>query len=105
LHKELSIKDVRSQGGGGFVQCGHFSDKEGSSVEDVRTFGAKNSGFFRNLWCVRTDRGEVGPVLTFCGQGVNFSRIFADVFYEQPLTIEYYNMILKVIINIVVYLS
>jgi len=30
-------------------------------------FGAKNFGFFRNLWCVRTDKvgGGVEPVRTF----------------------------------------
>jgi len=32
--KGLSIKDVRSQG---FIQCGHFADKGGSSDADVCT--------------------------------------------------------------------
>jgi len=36
----LSIKDVRSQGWRGLVQCGHFADKGGGSSSDaeVRTF-------------------------------------------------------------------
>jgi len=44
----LSIKDVRTRGGG-VVQCGHFADKGSSSDADVRTI-------FRNLWYVRTDK-------------------------------------------------
>jgi len=46
--KGLSIKDVRTLQSGGFVQCGHFEDKRGSSDADVKitVFGAKNFGFF-----------------------------------------------------------
>jgi len=39
--KGLSIKDVRSQGGWGFVQCRNFLDKGGSSNAAVRTFRCK----------------------------------------------------------------
>jgi len=47
----LSVKDVRSQGGGGLstVQCEHFTDKGGSSDEDVCTFLCKNLWIFWNL--------------------------------------------------------
>jgi len=41
-------------------QCGHIVDKEGSSDLDVRTFWCNNHRFFRNLWCVRTDKREGG---------------------------------------------
>jgi len=87
-YKGPSIKDVRSQGVKGFVQCGHFADSGGSSDADVRTFWCKKFGIFRNLWCVRTDKG-VEPVRTFCrqGGGVNFLRFCADVFYGRPLKI------------------
>jgi len=56
----------------GVVQCGHFAEKGDSSKSDVRTFWYK-LWIFRNLWCVRTDKGGVSQ----CGQGrkrVNFSR-------------------------------
>jgi len=32
---------------------------------------------FSNLWCVRTDRGGVKAVLTFCGQGGREGQFFA----------------------------
>jgi len=41
-----SIKDVRSQGGGGFVQCGHFADKGGSLDADVRNFWGEKLRIF-----------------------------------------------------------
>jgi len=89
-------KDVRNQGGGLFnADIFRTREKEGSSDVDVRTFWCKNLitfwCTFRNLWCVRTDKGrwEVEPVRTFCGQGegVNFSRICANVFYGRPQSI------------------
>jgi len=77
--KRPSIKNVRSPGGGG------------SSDADVRTFWYKNLRIFRNLWCVRTDKG--GGRLSKCGhfankgEGVNFSRFCADVIYGRPLSV------------------
>jgi len=62
--------------GGGFVQCGLFSDK-GCALFWFKCalFGAKNSGFFemqtfwckklrifRYIWCVRTDKGDWASV-------------------------------------------
>jgi len=41
-----SIKDVRSQRGLGVL-----------SSADVHSFWRKNHRNFRNLWCVRTDKG------------------------------------------------
>jgi len=51
-------------------------------------FGAKYLRIFRNLWCVRTDKGRG---FSKCGhfedkgKGINFSRFCADVFYGRPL--------------------
>jgi len=56
IRKGPSIKDVRSQEGGEFVQCGHFADKGGSSDADIRTFFRKKLRIFRNSLGVRTDR-------------------------------------------------
>jgi len=62
-----AIQKIRPQSGGReFAHCGHFAD--GSSDADVSTFWWKNFGFFRNLWCIRTNKG-VKPVRTFCDQG------------------------------------
>jgi len=79
----MSIKDVRSQGVGGFVQCGYLrAIREGSSSDaDVRTFWYKKLQIFRNLWCVRTDKGGRGlsQYGHFADKGrwrVNFSRFF-----------------------------
>jgi len=66
---------------GGFVQCGHFSDKGGSSDANVRTFWRKKHRFFE-IYGVCTDKG-VEPVRT---RVVNFSRFCADVFYGRSLT-------------------
>jgi len=67
-------KDVRSQGEG-FVQCSHFADKGGSLDADVYTFWyKKTSDFLKFMVC---------PY----GQGDNFPRFCADVFYGRPLTI------------------
>jgi len=63
-NKGPSIKDVRTQGEGGFVQCGHFADK-GRGVLQMRTstlFDAKKLRIFWNLWSVRTDKGGRGPI-------------------------------------------
>jgi len=80
LYKRPSIKDVRSQGGGEFVQCGHFSDKRGRGVLHMQTstlFGTKNFGFSK-IYSVsaRAKEGFV-PVRTFCEQGGRGS-IFRD---------------------------
>jgi len=45
LRKGLFIKDIRSQGGG-VAQCGHFSDKGGSSDADVCSFWCKKLRIF-----------------------------------------------------------
>jgi len=58
-------------------------------MPDVRTFGAKNFGFFEIYGVSARTRGRrVEPVRTFFGQGgkgINFSRFCADVFYGLPL--------------------
>jgi len=70
LSKGPSIKYIRSQEGGGFVQCG-----QDGSVLQMRTsalFGAKNIGFFESYRVSARTRG------------VNFLRLYADVFYGRP---------------------
>jgi len=62
----------------------------GSSDVDVRKFWCKNYRIFRNLSCVRTNKGEEGLSqfghFTDMGEGeVNFSRFWADVVYGRPL--------------------
>jgi len=82
----LSNKRVRSQGEG-VVQCGHFADKR---------------GFFKCKWCIRcflvqqlyqtygvsarTGKGGLASanILKTKGEEINFSRFYADVFYEWP---------------------
>jgi len=49
-------------------------------------FGSKNFGFFEITGVSARTRGKgVEPVRTK-GEGVNFSRFCADVFYGRPLT-------------------
>jgi len=57
------------------------------SDANIRTFGAKTFGFFEIYGVSSRTRGEgIKPVRTFCGQGegVNFSRFCADIFYGRP---------------------
>jgi len=52
----------------GFVQCGHFADKEDSSDADVHTFGAKTLNFSKFIVC---PHGQ-------SGMGVSQCRHFTD---------------------------
>jgi len=60
-----------------------------SSADILRTTGSfrfarKKIRIFRNLWYVRTDKGEgVEQCGHFMDKGVNFSRFCADDFYGQ----------------------
>jgi len=57
-NKGLSIKVVCSVGEGGCPVL-TFCGQGGKEVLQMRTsalFGTKNINFFRNLWCVRTDK-------------------------------------------------
>jgi len=71
-----AIKDFRSQGEGGLSGADIFRTRgeRSSSNEDVRTFWCKKLRIFRNLWCVRTDKG------------VNFLRFCAKVLDGRLLT-------------------
>jgi len=53
------LKDVRSQGGEGFFQCGHFSEKGegGFQMRMSALFGAKSSGFFEICECTDKEGG------------------------------------------------
>jgi len=84
----LSIKDVRTHWGGWFVQCRHFTNKEGGDSSDANVralFGAKNIGFFEIMVCPQGG-GGVEPVRAR-GKRINFSRFCADVFMDGPLAI------------------
>jgi len=88
VNKGLFIKDIRSQGEGGFVQCGHFSDKGILQMRTSALFGAKYFGYFEIYgMSARTRENEVEPVRIFCDQvkGVNLLRFCADAFYGRPL--------------------
>jgi len=63
-------RHLHCQGGGGFVQCGHFADKDRGSYSDadLRTFGEKNTKFFE-ICDVSAQR-----VRTFFGQGKSIFR-------------------------------
>jgi len=69
FRKVLSIKDVRSQGREGFVQCGHFADKwEGVLLMQTYAlplFGAKYFRFFEIYGVFAQTRGRE---LSQCGQ-------------------------------------
>jgi len=63
---------------------------KGSLDADVRTIWCKNIGFFQNLWCVRSNKGELGQSGHFWTRemvGSIFSRFCADVLYGRPLMI------------------
>jgi len=62
--KGLSIKDVRTQGGG-VVQCGHFVDKGVLQMRMSALFGAKTSDFLKFMVSARTR--EAKPLRTFYG--------------------------------------
>jgi len=61
----------------------------GSSDADVRTFWRKNLGFFEIYGVSAAIKGREGwssmDILRTRGEGVNFSRFCADVFYGRPL--------------------
>jgi len=82
---ELLNKSVRSRlkrrpksGGGGLSNADILRTRgEGcSSDAGVCTFWSKKLRTFRNLWCVRTDKGGGWPVRTFFGKGEG--SIFRD---------------------------
>jgi len=72
----LSIKYVRSQGGG---VCPVWTMEEvGSSDADVRTFWCKKFGFFEMYGVSARIRGRgIEPVGIFCGHGGRRSQFFA----------------------------
>jgi len=70
--KEPSIKDVRSQEGGAFVQCRHRTDKRGSSDADVCTFWCKTFGSFE-IYGVSTDKGRGLSIADKRGEGQFFA--------------------------------
>jgi len=67
----------------GFVHEKHFVDKGSSSDADISTFWCKNHRIFRNLWCVRMDKGR----LSQCGQWER-DKFFAVLYERAPLTVE-----------------
>jgi len=76
------------QSGGGLSSADILRTKRGSSDAERPQFLLQKFRIFRNLWCVRTTRGE--GELRQCGrfsdkeeEEVNFSRFCADVFYGR----------------------
>jgi len=66
MYKGLSIKDV-GEGGEG-VQHRQFADRGESSDADDALFCAKKLWIFRNLWCVRRQRGGGQVFAILCGR-------------------------------------
>jgi len=60
--KRLSMKDIRTKGGGMVVQCGQFSDKGGRRLQ-MQTFRRllflvkKTSDFFKFMVCLQGKEG------------------------------------------------
>jgi len=78
----VSIKDARSQGGGGLSSAVYGQGGRGGfSDADSAFFGAKNFRIFRNLWCVRTRGKGVEPLWTRWKKS-----IFRD-FMDGPLLV------------------
>jgi len=73
-------KDVRSQGGEGLSSADIFRTRRFLKCGRPHFLVQKTSDF----WYVRMDKGGWGSADK--GDGVNFSRICADVFYRRPLT-------------------
>jgi len=68
------------------------ADKGGSSDADVRTSWHKKLRIFRiDGVSARARRVELVPadILRTKGEGVNFSRFCADVFYRRPLILNH----------------
>jgi len=79
IAKELSIKDVRSQGKGICPVRTYFGQEGGGySDADVCTFCCKKHRIFR---IARTRGRVVEPVRIFCGRGDHFVRTF---FMDDP---------------------
>jgi len=73
-------------GGGGYVQCGHFSDKGVLQIRTSALFGAKNFGYFEFMVFPHGQGGEGVWGTADKGEGVIFSQFCADVFYRRPLS-------------------
>jgi len=94
--KKLSAVHKRHPQPERFVKC-EFADKGERFFRcGCSHFLMQKIRFFRNLWCVRTEKGGEG--LSKCGhfadkraRGVNFSQICADVFYGLPLIVLYWH--------------
>jgi len=77
--KGLSIKDVRSQREGVFVQCG----QRGSSDAYVRTFWCKKIANFSKFVVCLHGQGGVEPVRTW-EEGVNIHNFVRTSFMDGP---------------------
>jgi len=86
-------KNVRSQRGGEFVQCGHFEDKGGGVLQMwiSALFGAKNLGIFEIYGVSARTKGRFEPVRTFCGQeekGGQFYDYLRSLFLRRYLWLQ-----------------
>jgi len=74
----------------GFVQCGHFTDKEGSSDADVRIFWCKNFGFFEIYGVSERTRGiELVRTLFEQGGGQFFAILCGRPLWAAPKVFQY----------------
>jgi len=74
--KGLSMKEVRTQRGGGLSSADILRTKGVLQMRTSALFKAKKHRVFRNLWYVRTDKGKGllrADILRTVGRGVNFS--------------------------------
>jgi len=89
FHKRPSIKDVRSQG---FVQCGHFADKGGGKVLQMRTsarFGTKTSDFSKFMVCPHGQGGlsQCGHFSDKRGGGQFFEILCVRLLWTAPYSV------------------
>jgi len=83
VSKGLSIKDVRSQGGGDLSSADILQTREVFLMQTSALFGVKNFGFFK-IFSVFTDMWEgLEPVRTR-EKGVNFCDFVPTSFMDGP---------------------
>jgi len=83
LLQRLSIKDVRSQGGCPVREILRTKGEGGLQMSEL--FGAKPHRIFRNLWCVRTDKGPLSQCEQW-GRELIIRNFVGTSFMDGPLT-------------------
>jgi len=85
------MKDVRSYRRGSLSNAVILRTRMALQMRTSALFGAKTFGIFRNLWCVRTDKGELTQCGNFAdkkGRGVgaksNFRNFVRTTLWTAP---------------------